>query len=42
MDEFVECKHCGGELRFVQMDEIAELYPSTIICTNDKDDADLL
>jgi|OM-RGC.v1.038365065 transcription initiation factor IIE alpha subunit len=21
MDEFVECKHCGGELRFVQMDE---------------------
>jgi hypothetical protein len=25
-----------------QMDEIAELYPSTIICTNDKDDADLL
>jgi len=21
MSEFVECKHCGGELRFVQMDE---------------------
>ena len=21
MSEFVECKHCRGELRFVQMDE---------------------
>ena len=21
MSEFVECKHCGGELRFVQMGE---------------------
>ena len=54
MSEFAECKHCGGELRFVQMDEEhthkwkAECTQcktkkgTTIICTNNKDDTDLL